>query len=591
MSVINKVTVAGTTYDIQDAQATADVADLKSAIGDLDDIPDILDIRTQTGGVIFTGEQSNDYMITVNVSTLAVVESGKVHSVKANVTGSVNINITKLFSSRFIICTFTTEPQLGNTAIRRIDNPQSTLSYDMTLNSGENWLLITFYHNDEDATRNVTTIQDSITITSADALLKYSKRLDDDETELESVSANAAAALNVASTANTMASASYDAIGLNGSVNLFNPADGHGNNLLTINQGSMIFVASSKVHSMWCEIPSSTVISINKPISSRFVVGTSTNAPAANVSVSQVADVSASRTSYTLTSGANDKYLLVAYYHNDEDSGRDIDTICNGIKVFVGETWETGMSNFLRPLTAMPSYMTKLLSYRPLGPLTKPYICLSCDDGEATLATDTIPALKGYKSTYGQNIPVTFGLLNTSPVITNQTYLALVQEMVSGYGCSVAVHGAVTFTDFDEVGLQVEIAAQQTALVNAGLNPNGIIYPQHSFNDMVCAVAGGQYGVCCTGGNYTDLTYGEGNACGPRSNMYALYRLSLFNSSMTTQKIHDYVDYIVENNMLMCAFWHDSSFATNHALLDELVSYAISKGIGFIRIEDIPNII
>ena len=60
---------------------------------------------------------------------------------------------------------------------------------------------------------------------------------------------------------------------------------------------------------------------------------------------------------------------------------------------------------------------------------------------------------------------------------------------------------------------------------------------------------------------------------------------------MTVQKIHDYVDYIKENNMLMCAFWHDSSFAANHALLDELVSYAVGKGIDFIRIEDIPAVV
>lgn len=554
--------VAGILDDLQD-----DVSDVKTAI---QGVEDILDIQEGSGGVVFTGDQSDDYKIQTNVSTLIVIDSSKTHSLKANVAGCTNINITKDYSSRFVITTFSNEPANGETGIRRIDNAASTTSYDMVLATGENWLLITYFHDDEDATRVVTTVKNSFVITSEEGGEKYSQRIDTIEEKTDK---------------------SYSALGLEGSVNLFDPEGTSANLMMTINQGQQAYTSSSKVHGMYCKIPSNTIFTVVKPQTSRFVIGTSVAEPVDGGALTQIVDVSSSKVSYTLTSGANDKYFFMAYFHNDDDASKDIDTIIAGIKVFIGIVWREGMSNFLHPLSSMPEYMTKLLSYKPLGALTKPYICLSCDDGEATLATDTIPALKGYKTTYGQNIPVTFGLLDTSPVITNTTYKALVQEMVADYGCSVAVHGAVALTDLDEIGLQDELKKQKDALTTAGFTPNGIIYPQHSFNDLVCAVAGGQYGVCCTGGNYTDLTYGAGNACGYRSNMYALYRLSLFNSSMTTQKIHDYVDYIEANNMLMCAFWHDSSFAANHALLDELVSYAVGKGIDFITIGDILKIV
>ena len=563
------------TLELSNAAAPADmVGDLNSEIisaeSDISDIKDILDFHEGSDEVVFTGDQSDDYKIQTNVETLTVIDSSKTHSIKANVAGYTNITINKDYSTRFVITTFKNEPALGLVGIRRIDNSANVITYDMTLAKGENWLLITYFHDDEDASRNVTTVKNSFVITSEEAGEAYSQRIDTIEGKTNE---------------------SFSALGLEGSVNFFDPDGDSANLMMTINQGSQVYITSSKVHGMYCQIPSGITFTVAKPQSSRFVIGTSAAKPVAGGALSQIVDVSSSRVSYTLTSGANDKYFFMAYYHDDDDDSKDIDTIIAGIKVFAGTVWRERMSNFLHPLSAMPGYMTKLLSYKPLGTLTKPYICLSCDDGEATLATETIPALKGYKTTYGQNIPVTFGLLDTSPVITNQTYKALVQEMVADYGCSVAVHGAVTLTDLDEIELQDELKKQKDALTTAGFTPNGIIYPQHSFNDLVCAVAGGQYGVCCTGGNYTDLTYGAGNACGYRSNMYALYRLSLFNSSMTTQKIHDYVDYIEANNMLMCAFWHDSSFASNHALLDELVSYAVGKGIDFITIGDILTIV
>ena len=83
-----------------------------------------------------------------------------------------------------------------------------------------------------------------------------------------------------------------------------------------------------------------------------------------------------------------------------------------------------------------------------MGPLTKGYIALTCDDGANALATHTIPKIKDYKNTYGKNIPVTFGLMSNSQIFSNTKYKALVQEMISEYGCEVAIHGVNSYTSY-----------------------------------------------------------------------------------------------------------------------------------------------
>ena len=126
--------------------------------------------------------------------------------------------------------------------------------------------------------------------------------------------------------------------------------------------------------------------------------------------------------------------------------------------------------------------------------------------------------------------------------------------------------------------------------------PTSIIYPNHTYTEKTSTIAGSYFGVCCTGGVNYPITYGGNSKCaGPRSNMYTLYRFSLFNSQNTNQEIKAAIDYAYDHNMIFLPFFHDNDLANDYtrckALLDYCVDYANSKGLTFINVGDIPNIV
>ena len=176
--------------------------------------------------------------------------------------------------------------------------------------------------------------------------------------------------------------------------------------------------------------------------------------------------------------------------------------------------------------------------------------------------------------------------------------------MIRDYGCEVAIHGLDSYTTYTQKGLIDFLDTQKeqlTTLCNA--EPTSIIFPNHDYNEKTATIAGSYFGVCCTGGINRPIYYGGDNVqcAGYRSNMYTLYRMSLLNRAMTTQKIKDAIDYAYDNNMILLPFWHDKSLTVDdtggltalqkQALLDYCVQYANQKGLTFINIGDIPKII
>lgn len=374
-------------------------------------------------------------------------------------------------------------------------------------------------------------------------------------------------------------------------------------NSLSVNPTSYAVVSSSMVKSVICDVSNAPrELTLSKIKTSRFIVAQCANQPTSGTIAIAYNDFGVD-TEKTLTINDDIKYLLIIFYHSNNDASIGIETAKASLSVkgnVIGGEYvsrrinniEESIRHFNSPLSLMPNYITNLLSYRPLGQLTKGYICLSCDDGTENLVNYTIPLLNSYKETYGVNVPVTFGLMKTSASVTDVAKLSVVKNAVENLGCSVAVHGITNYTDFaNEEELSDEINGQIEYLTSVGLVPSAIIYPQHHYNKMICAVAGGYYGVCCTGGSYTDLTYGSGYCAGARSNMYSLYRLSLLGSSMTVAKVREYIDYAYENHLILLPFWHDDSLEAKHDLLDECVRYAVEKGIGFITIGDIPKVV
>lgn len=358
------------------------------------------------------------------------------------------------------------------------------------------------------------------------------------------------------------------------------------------------FTTSNNAYSLIVPIEPNTKYIVKKILSSKFALYTSENYPVANGTITNdVADDS--KTQLEITSGADDHYLTIYYYSALYDTLTE-EAIRTSIQVYKDvikntETQAEYLDNKIDNALLSEKYI-KLLSTKQLGTLTKGYIAISCDDGANALADTTIDIFKGYKTTYNKNIPLTMGLMNNSQIFSDNTRKNKVLDLINNYGSSVAIHGVTKYTNYTQDELYEFLDTQKNYLTNNLVAPSSIIYPEHDYNELTSTIAGSYYGVACTGGQNNPITYdidGE-KLNGPRSNMYTLYRLSLFNSEMTTTKIKDAIDYAYDNNMILMPFFHDNTLANNYErnkeLLDYCVDYANSKGLEFINIGDIPNI-
>lgn len=243
-----------------------------------------------------------------------------------------------------------------------------------------------------------------------------------------------------------------------------------------------------------------------------------------------------------------------------------------------------------QPLSTLPEYVLNTLSYKPVGPLSKGYILMSCDDGTAGLATYTIPML------INKGVPATFGLLDTSPVITNDTYIATVIDAVENHGCCVAQHGSAQWPTYSEKALAAYFDATETLFNSKGISEiHGAICPggaSADTNTLVKAIAGGKFGSVFSGGLQDELKYGNYNEVGPRTNQYAMARYSAI--SFTVAAYQAAINEAYENHYILCPFWHDYSVVDDpakQAIIEGMIDYAKSKGLTFITMADLPNII
>lgn len=296
-----------------------------------------------------------------------------------------------------------------------------------------------------------------------------------------------------------------------------------------------------------------------------------------------------SDTSVTFTNSDNYKYVVIQLRTNNEAT--TLPEIVKGLHIYKASTVVDPSYKFGNLLD---NKYINLIKERQLGTLEKGYIAISCDDGNNALATTTIPILNDLHSALNINIPITMGLMTTSPILSNPSYKGVVKDYIESDGASVAIHGANSYTSYSQDQLFAFLDAQKSGLTSAIVAPTSIIYPNHDYNTLSSTIAGTYYGVCCTGGINNPISYGDGKCAGARSNMYTLYRFSLFGASVTTDNIKDAIDYAFDNHMIFLPFFHDITLAEDQerceALLRFCVTYANSKGLTFINIGDIPTI-
>lgn len=304
--------------------------------------------------------------------------------------------------------------------------------------------------------------------------------------------------------------------------------------------------------------------------------------------ISRTASFRTDADEYTVTAGTHFR-LFVTLNPQDISANVSIETFAENI--FIRTKINDRVTAIeARPLSTLPEYVLNTLSYRQVGVLSKGYILLSCDDGTAGLATYTIPML------INKNVPATFGLLMTSPVIADESYLETVIDALENHGCCVAQHGSTQWTTYAEDALNKYFDDTEALFTEKGITEiHGAICPGGAVADtnaLVQAVAGGRFKSLFSGGLQGEIKYGNYNAVGARTNMYAMARYSAI--GFTQQTYQQAIDDAYDNHYILCPFWHDYSVVddtSKQAIIEGMIDYAKTKGLTFITMADLPTII
>lgn len=372
---------------------------------------------------------------------------------------------------------------------------------------------------------------------------------------------------------------------------------------------SLVFITGGGVQStIWkCKPNTKYTVSWNRITgNSRFIVYLSTSYPvvdtvsAANSLVNIDTTISGSTRQYkTFTTGANDNYMLLYFWVNSTGG----EATLNDIQISEGDQLldYTSYSQFTLPNLAiipdntgsafsvdvfnMSESMANLLSYRPLGALSKGAICLVADDGTADIADVS------WSVSANKNVPITFALWTESACVTDQTMLSELSNMISNYGCSVCQHGAGNFTDYDPKTLMQYLASEKAAWADFNIPVKGLAYPNHARNNMVRAICGSMYDVCCSGGASRPIVY-DYDLSGARSNIFDLYRVSLYSS--TENALTQSCTYAKQNNKILLIFYHDNDIvgvSEQLSKLNNVIDFAKGINLDFITVGDIPNFV
>lgn len=294
------------------------------------------------------------------------------------------------------------------------------------------------------------------------------------------------------------------------------------------------------------------------------------------------------RTEFVMPAGRHFRLLMML---NPPDRSKTVSKETFKSNIYIeSELSERIISLETAPLTALPEYVKNTLSYKPVGALGKGYICMTCDDGTEGLATYTIPML------IEKGVPATFGLLKTSEVLTNQTYLATLVDAVTNHGCCAAQHGSAQWPTLTESELNTYFDESAELFENAGITEiHGAICPGGAGDDtsiLVQAIAGGRFGAVFSGGTHGEIEYGNYHCAGPRTNMYAMNRKSVI-AFANVEQYREAIDEAYENHYIFCPFWHDYTIvdsAAYKAIIEGMIDYALEKGLTFITMADLPYI-
>ena len=177
--------------------------------------------------------------------------------------------------------------------------------------------------------------------------------------------------------------------------------------------------------------------------------------------------------------------------------------------------------------------------------------------------------------------------MKRSNVLTN--YLSTVIDAVNNHGCAIAQHGGDNWTTFDEKGLNDYFDSEKLYWDSIGVTVKSAVCPSHFNTDLIRAIAGARFGVVRCGYDYVDNHY-DYFSSGSRSNLYGMSSYNINSKDLAENKLA--IDYAIENKKILNIYWHDHDLNDSQKeVLEATIDYAKTKGIEFILLEDIPNLI
>lgn len=344
---------------------------------------------------------------------------------------------------------------------------------------------------------------------------------------------------------------------------------------------------NTNARSIWIPCDGNTVYTVTKTLTNNFMVAFTATEPAANTTVIS-GTTGDTGTTITVKAPTNANYLIVFFWLSPADTA-NIQTVLESIYIHKGAS-AGGL--IIEPLSLFPEYIKNTLAYKPMAVPHKGYICLVSDDGAGELASYAIPMV------ISKNVPLTFAVMSTSEVFDNSTMQATVIDAVENHGCEISQHGGVNWTTYNEAYLNKFFDDQATFFASIGLTPKSAAIPSHYTSKLIQAIAGGRFGVVRSGyygydadGNmgginnfYNYYTSGEG------SNLYGLSSYNFGGATLAQNEAA--IDYVSANNKVLIGYWHENSLdSAKKAVIEDSIDYAKSKGLTFVTLGQLANII
>lgn len=199
---------------------------------------------------------------------------------------------------------------------------------------------------------------------------------------------------------------------------------------------------------------------------------------------------------------------------------------------------------------------------RTVGSFDGGCVVFTCDDGQLQDYEYLYPIIREF------NVPFVFGMWSTCPMITSK--LNDVKDMIENYGCEVAQHGIVSWTDYtDYLNLYNSLKNEKQIFSDNGIIVKNAIYPYNDYNDVVKKACSGLYEYACCGGYHVN---------------------SWRNPALEVQRIWlvknvDYqsdIDYAVSNNRLLVFGIHSKEMESDSEVITTVrnaIQYAKTKQI------------